>query len=323
MLGICIIDHMKHLLPDTHFETRAALDIGSGQTKITIADVHIASSKIVCIHKQSVKFVFLRKDLAMSPHGVLSKSIQNHLIETLHEMQRASVIYNPTKWIAAGTSVFRQAQNSQEFIEETEKATGIKIKVISQAEEAEIGFHSALGVSCEEKDNIISFDVGSGSFQISGWIHGKLHMYGSEIGSQAVFDALFELRKQPFSIEKNIHPLSAIEIIGIVERIKSKLHRPPVWLLKNTRKIIAIGNGNIFPATWMNQDLILTPEKLLQTVFNVARMNKNDILEFNDPNSVIILLIYYALMEHCGIEKIHYHITNGGCEGLLTQNHYW
>jgi hypothetical protein len=314
---------MKNLLPDTHFETRAALDIGSGQTKITIADVNTASNKIVCIHQQSVKFVFLRKDLAMSPEGVLSKTIQSHLIETLNEMQQASVIHNPTKWIAAGTSVFRQAQNSQTFIEETEKATGIKIKVISQAEEAEIGFHSALGVSCEEKDNIISLDVGSGSFQISCWINGKLHMYGSEIGSQAVFDALFEIRKQAFSIEHNIHPLSYGEVLGIVERVKSRLHRPPEWLVMNVRKIIAIGNGNIFPTSWMNQDLILTPEKLLQAVFYVVGMDKNGIREFNDPNSVIILLIYYALMEHCGIEKIHYHVTNGGCEGLLTQEHYW
>lgn len=314
---------MKNQLPDTNFETRAALDIGSGQTKITIADVNIASNKIVCIHQQSVKFVFLRKDLAMSPQGVLSKTIQSHLIETLNEMQQASAIYNPAKWIAAGTSVFRQAQNSQTFIEETEKATGIKIKVISQAEEAEIGFHSALGVSCEEKDNIISLDVGSGSFQISCWINGKLHMYGSEIGSQAVFDALFEIRKQAFSIENNIHPLSYGEILGIVERVKSKLHRPPEWLVTNVRKIIAIGNGNIFPTSWMNQDLILTPEKLLQSVFSVVGMDKNAIREFNDPNSAIILLIYYALMEHCGIDKIHYHVTNGGCEGLLTQERYW
>lgn len=314
---------MKNLFPDTNFETRAALDIGSGQTKITVADVNIASNKIVCIHQQSVKFVFLRKDLAMSPEGLLSKTIQSHLIETLNEMQQASVIHNPTKWIAAGTSVFRQAQNSQTFIEETEKATGIKIKVISQAEEAEIGFHAALGVSCEEKDNIISLDVGSGSFQISCWINGKLHMYGSEIGSQAVFDALFEIRKQAFSIEKNIHPLSYGEVLGIIERVKSKLHQPPEWLVKNVRKIIAIGNGNIFPLSWMGQDLILTPEKLLQSVFYVVGMDKNGIREFNDPNSVIILLIYYALMEHCGIEKIHYHVTNGGCEGLLTQERYW
>lgn len=314
---------MKNFPLNTIFETRAALDIGSGQTKITIADVNIVTNKIVCIHQQSVKFVFLRKDLAMSRDGILSKTIQSHLIETLTEMQQASAIYNPVKWIAAGTSVFRQAQNSLEFIEETEKATGIKIKIISQVEEAEIGFHSAIGVSCEEKDNIISVDVGSGSFQISSWIDGKLHMYGSEMGSQAVFDAFFEIRKQAFSIEHNIHPITSQEVLGIIEKVKAQLHYPPEWLLNSKRKIIAIGNGNIFPISWMKQDLVLTPEKLLLSVLSVVGMDKKNIREFNDPNGVIILLIYYALMKHCGIETIHYHVTNGGCEGLLTQERYW
>lgn len=314
---------MKKQLLERHFETRAALDIGSGQTKITIADVNTVSNKIVCIHQQSVKFVFLRKDLAMSPEGILSKTIQSHLIETLNEMQQASAIYNPVKWIATGTSVFRQAQNSQEFIEETEKATGIKIQVISQAEEAEIGFHSALGVSQEERDNIISLDVGSGSFQTTCLIDGKLHMYGSEIGSQAVFDALFEIRKQAFSIEHNIHPLSYGEVMGIIEKVKTRLQSPPEWIVNNKRKIIAIGNGNIFPTSWMEKNLILTPEKLLHSVLSVIGRDKTDIREFNDPGSAIILLIYYALMECCGIEKIHYHVTNGGCEGLLTHERYW
>lgn len=315
---------MKELLSDKNFETRAALDIGSGQTKITVADVNTASNKIVRIHKQSVNFVFLRKDLAMSPQGVLSKIIQNHLIETLNEMQHASAIFNPEKWIAAGTSVFRQAKNTQEFIDETEKATGIKIKVISQTEEAEIGFHSALGVSCEERENIISLDVGSGSFQISCWINGKLHMYGSEIGSQASFDALFGLRKQVFSIDHEIHPISYKEVFGIVESIKSRLHPPPEWLVNNTRKIIAIGNGNIFPIAWQNKkNLEFTSQDLMQGVLQIIKKQREDIWQFKDPGSAIILLLYHTLMEHCGIKKIHYHVTNGGCEGLLTQEQYW
>ncbi len=315
---------MKEQLADKHFERRAALDIGSGQTKITIADVDTINNKIVCIHHQVVKFVFLRKDLAMSSQGVLSKNIQTDLIETLKEMQQASVAFNPIKWIATGTSVFRQARNTEEFLAETEKATGIKIQVITQTEEAEIGFYSALGVSCEERENIISLDIGSGSFQMSCWINGKLHMYGSEIGSQASFDALFSLRQQAFSIHHEVHPISHVEVLDIVKIIRSKLPKPPKWLIDNTRKIIAIGNGNIFPIAWQNKEMLeFTSNDLMQACLEVIEKQREDIWQFKDPGSAVILLIYYALMAHCGMDKIHYHVTNGGCEGLLTQERYW
>lgn len=315
---------MKKQFLDKNFETRAALDIGSAQTKITVADVDVRSNKIVHIHHQSLKCVFLRKDLAMSSDMVLSKSIQSHLIDTLKEMQLACSIYNPVKWIAAGTSVFRQAENSLELIAETEKATGIKIQIISQAEEAVIGFHSALGASKEDKVDIISLDAGSGSFQISTWIKGNLHMYGCEIGSQSVYDALFHLRNEVFSSEHGIYPVTEKEVLGIANHIKSKLPKVPEWLLQNDRKVIAIGSGDILPLAWQKKkNLELTSDDLMKFFLQIIEKDRKDIQDYRDPNSAIILILYYALMEHCGIHKIHYHLTNGGCEGLLTLSQYW
>jgi exopolyphosphatase / guanosine-5'-triphosphate,3'-diphosphate pyrophosphatase len=54
---------------------RAAVDVGSGETKLTIADVDTETNRIVKVHHQDCKVVALRKDLATSLDGTLSKEL--------------------------------------------------------------------------------------------------------------------------------------------------------------------------------------------------------------------------------------------------------
>jgi len=307
--------------------TRASLDVGSGDTKVTIAEVNRQKNKIDKVWLQTFKTVDLRKDLSVSKEEKnLSKKIVLELIDTIKQFQEKGSKYHPVEWTAVGTSVFRTAKNSKEVLENVKEATGITIRIIPQLDEGKIGFASAVAASGEDPENVIAWDSGSGSFQISTIVEGKLKMYGAEFGMGSAIELLFAIRMQPYSKDASLNPISLEEALELIEKIKkSKLPEVPSWLVKQTKKVIGIGGYSIFGA---GKDAIRKSSYTQNDVLEAIRQNcgKNDsALSYSKyANKVVLcLVLLYAVMNHCGFEQVTYCETNGICEGLLITSEYW
>ena len=77
--------------------TRAAFDIGSGQCKVTAADVDSVNDRICKIWLQTDKKVETRKDLAESLNQNLSQKIERELIDTILELkEKVDRVCSPT-----------------------------------------------------------------------------------------------------------------------------------------------------------------------------------------------------------------------------------
>lgn len=116
---IQIFDHANN----QNIVTRAAFDIGSGETKITVGDIDLRTNRMNKIWHKEVLHVKLRNDLANSPDGLLSHHIQSELIDAIKDLKDKVSAYNPIQWAAIGTSVFRTAKNGSELLKKIEEDT--------------------------------------------------------------------------------------------------------------------------------------------------------------------------------------------------------
>lgn len=305
---------------------RGAFDIGSGDTKITVADVDTKTNRITQIWHSTFKTVALRKDMAASKDKSLSPKIQRELISTINDMKDKVSQYNPVQWSAVGTSVFRTAVNGPKFLKEVEAETGLTISLLPQEEEGRIGFASAIAASNESLENVIAWDSGSGSFQISTLIGGKLQVYGAEFAYVPALQALFTLRGQPHSLDKSPNPVSTDDALKLIETIGQKLPKIPEWLAENNKRIIAIGgNTSIFAAAAIESgNSTFTKQEVMEALLATCNKSDEELSYFPEPHEVVIdFALLYAVMDHTGIEQVTHCETNGATEGMLVTPELW
>ncbi|MBN9377481.1 MAG: hypothetical protein BGO14_10330 [Chlamydiales bacterium 38-26] len=307
---------------------RAALDLGSSETKLTIADVDTETHKIVKIYYQDYRTVELRKDLATSPDGTLSKEIEEKIIEVLDEYKNMTLKFAPEQWFGVGTSVFRSAINGAEFLERVKEKTGIPLYLASQMEEGEIGFQSAVAASGLDAEEIIAWDSGSGSFQMTTINNAHMDMYGAEFAFVSTLEILIQrIRKEKFNPNQTPNPISKDEIELLISIIQKEYLPPiPYWLSHTNKKIICFGGytsifsmGQIATAkeTYKQKDLF-------HAIQNLIDKSDDQLTFFPEPHKAVVgLALLYSVMNHCEIDEMIYKKTNGGCEGLLIIPRYW
>lgn len=303
---------------------RAALDIGSGETKLTVADVDTSTHKVVKVHYQGYKYVELRNDLAESLDGCLSERVENKLIETLLDFKETMTMYAPEQWSGFGTAALRKALNGKEFLERVHQATGISIHIVPQEEEGRIGFLSAVAASGLEPDQVIAWDSGSGSFQMTS----ENDMYGVEFAFVPAWEVLVkEIRGEKFNQDVTPNPVSLDESQLLTQKIQDeKLTPAPRWLLETNKKIVTIGaDRSIFRmgqiATGKTQ---FTRSELLEAIKAHAGKTDEQLFLFAEPHKVLVgLSLLHAVMNHCGFENMEFARVNGGCEGLMMLEEYW
>lgn len=309
-------------------ERRAALDIGSAETKLTIADVDTEINKIVTIYFQDYKSVELRKYLASNSEGLLNKEIEDKLVTVLNNYKNAASELAPDQWFGIGTSVFRNAKNGQEFLDSVQRQTGIKLHLASQSEEGEIGFKTAVAASGLDADQVIAWDSGNGSFQITIFNDGQPEIYGAEFAFVPALELLIKtIRGETFSTEDSPNPISMEEIISLSTIIQEeKLPPIPDWLKHTNKKIISFGGKT----SMFLLGQIATGKEIYERedIYNALQLyaNKSDdqLGMFPEPHkAVVALTLLYSVMNYCSFNEMLFSKTNGSCEGLLIIPDYW
>lgn len=305
---------------------RATLDVGSGATKILVADVDRITNQITKIWHRNSKIVALRQDLHANQDERLSQEIENKLIQTIQEIQNDVKDLQPQEWAAVGTSVFRTAKNGEEFLKRVEEKTKIKIRLIPQSEEGEIGFITAVAACGKTRENVIAWDSGIGSFQMSASIDGEMTMYGSEFGFQSALELLFALRGKPATASISPNPVNPDEIPGFIESLKEHLPPPPVWITNHQREVITFGDmGCIFSMGMIaTGHSSFSKEEIMLAISRLANSTDAQLNMFPSPHKTMVgLCLLYAVMDHCKISETTFYQTNGSCEGMLIMPRFW
>jgi exopolyphosphatase/guanosine-5'-triphosphate,3'-diphosphate pyrophosphatase len=151
---------------DECLKNRAAFDIGSGGTKMVVATVD------TCL--QNVKQILAEKELAVgykddldNSQGIFSEEIQKRGLDVLQQLKKIAQKYNPNEYVGVATSAFRKSKNGVELVNRIKEKLGIHVQIIPQRIEAILGFLAAYPQTGLDKKDILVWDIGGGSMQIT------------------------------------------------------------------------------------------------------------------------------------------------------------
>ena len=162
---------------------RAAFDVGSGATKVTVAVVSPSDGAVVRILYSDQTELLLRHDLqetkATTGRDMLSDACVGRLLERLAFYAAeargagggddAEDSVGAVQMVGCATAVFRSAENGEEVLERVRSEIEIDVQMVSQELEGRLGFLTAkaVGPADVKAEELIAWDSGGGSFQIT------------------------------------------------------------------------------------------------------------------------------------------------------------
>ncbi|ULG75288.1 Ppx/GppA family phosphatase [Macrococcus brunensis] len=137
------------------------VDIGSNTIRLVIFEY---SEKTGLIELQNIKtparlYQYLDADKVMAENGI------NVLCDTLESFQKVADKFNVEALYPVATAAVRQSKNITEIIDKVEERTGIKMRIISEKEEAYFGFYAV--VNTLDYEDGVTVDIGGGSTEVT------------------------------------------------------------------------------------------------------------------------------------------------------------
>lgn len=180
VVGVIYFFNKKETVTNLKCEKNiAAFDIGSGTTKLKIAEINMCTKKLVKILSYLTMPVPYTQDLEEN-NGEFSQKIQDYGTEVIGRYIKAANSFHVSKILGVATSAFRKSTNSNKLIKNWNKKFGTEFRVIDQKEEAIIGYDS---VRMNDSQQYAVWDIGGGSMQLVENSDGKPFIYLGNIAS--------------------------------------------------------------------------------------------------------------------------------------------
>jgi len=154
----------------------AAIDCGSNSTRLLIAEVRAGELfPLFKTHKVT------KTSEGLESSNEISKDAKNRLIKILREYLKRINTENVDQIFITGTAVFRDANNSDEVIEEIRKKLDLEIQVISGQEE---GYLTSLGVLSSNaiNNNFFIVDIGGRSTELIYDSENRTNVHSLDLG---------------------------------------------------------------------------------------------------------------------------------------------
>jgi exopolyphosphatase/guanosine-5'-triphosphate,3'-diphosphate pyrophosphatase len=143
----------------------AACDVGSNAIRLVISRVVGSSSRF--LQREASYRVPLRLGVDVFTTGKLSDEKVAGLVEVFKAFRILIGFFAPQKLRACATSALREAENGPAAAERVWAETGIRLEVISGAEEARTLFANHLETGLSPQQDYLYIDVGGGSTELT------------------------------------------------------------------------------------------------------------------------------------------------------------
>jgi exopolyphosphatase/guanosine-5'-triphosphate,3'-diphosphate pyrophosphatase len=140
----------------------AAIDIGTNSVHMIVVRVRPDFSfEIIDREKEMVR---------LGAGGLdgrrLTGEATNAALQALSKFERLAKSHGVDKILAAATSATREAENGGEFLQQIERTTGIRPRIITGTEEARL-IHRAAVYGVDTPDRAVVIDIGGGSVELT------------------------------------------------------------------------------------------------------------------------------------------------------------
>ncbi len=191
---------------------RAAYDIGSATTKVKVAVIDRCKGKIVEVLFAGNAPLFFRDDVS-GPVPHFKPATMDTCLLVLKNFVDKVASYRPAESAAVATSAFRLAKNGPAMVARVERELGIPVTIITQLQEARIGFVGAVLSSGTDPRQAIVWDVGGRSMQITSLqADGHMTIYQGQFASGQMRDYVIRNVKGMPATVHTPNPLSWAEV---------------------------------------------------------------------------------------------------------------
>ena len=210
---------------------RAAFDIGSGYTKMLVADVKDGAIVGRVVLETEVKLSY-KVDAQQSADGSLSEAIQAEGLASFGDLTAKALSLGATEATGIATEIFRKAPNGDAFLQRLTNATGVRITRISQEAEARLGLATAEALGGPSEAYAAAWDSGGASFQITGRQGPQsapiasvaVRAFTATLGTGPAFERLLvQVQGRPYDVRATPNPVSATEAEALVRSLPGHL----------------------------------------------------------------------------------------------------
>ena len=252
----------------------AAIDCGSNSTRLLIAEVRVGELfPLFKTHKVT------KTSEGLESSNEISKDAKNRLIKILREYLKRINTENVDQIFITGTAVFRDANNSDEVIEEIRKKLDLEIQVISGQEE---GYLTSLGVLSSNTINNDFFivDIGGRSTELIYDSENRTNVHSLDLGVVSLTERI-----------SNVNPMSEAD-----RNEGDNLIQQSLDLEIDTKNISMIGVSGTFTSIasiYLGQKIYNEEEIHLTTLNNSWIQNLSS--ELNQMTEAQIISSYPSL----------------------------
>ncbi|WP_127717662.1 Ppx/GppA phosphatase family protein [Halobacteriovorax sp. HLS] len=304
---------------------RAAFDIGSGSTKMTVAKVDQCKNQIVEVLFEDQSSVTYKESLYENNNSFSEKIIKEG-IEELQELKQTALDLGVKEFQGLATEAFRNANNGTETIDRIISETGIGIKVITQELEARYGY---LGAKTKhpfsDKDNIVVWDIGGGSMQMTYVEDGKFHFYLGKLASVSFKEKVLE--NYYGAGTKSPNPLGKSKAKKSLALSRFFAHgNVPEHVKKYIERARVFGIGGVHYYSIRKQALkkghIYNQPQLRIALNKRSKLSDRQIGGKYAPTDVTNIALVLGFMEALGIRKVESYKVNMS-HGLFLDQDLW
>ncbi len=311
---------------------RAAFDIGSGATRVKVANVDRCKSKVLEVLLEREEKVDFKEDLSQNNSRMFSEQMMANGLKVLRTLKEEAEKFSPKEYVAVATAAFREAKNGQKYIEKINSELWISARILQQSEEARLGFYGSAESIGATPENTIVWDVGGSSQQIIKYNgDGRFSIYEGKLGSVEFKNYI--LRRVKRTQSRSPNPMNDYQVGLAVKHAETTANRTIKKdiknFLRNSKDVKVLGIGGVHYHSVRNQ-IDPSGEKDFYTVGDVektlkAKIGKTDADLGNSKfvdTEVSNLALIFGFMKALNIYEVRTAKINM-TDGLLLDHKYW
>jgi exopolyphosphatase / guanosine-5'-triphosphate,3'-diphosphate pyrophosphatase len=316
--------------PTTEKVIRAAIDIGSGATKLRVAEVNLKTHKIDKIIINESYPVQYHEKLSKSSNNTFDNEVMQTGIDAIKQSAAIAKQYGADKVVAVATASFRKAANSQELIDRIYKETGVKVYVIDQDLEGKLAFNAVMSQENYSPDDLVVWDIGGGSLQLTALNkEGQYEIFRGEVASIHFKNMIIdEIQHKDSNQISTPNPMTEKEIqqsTVMAKDLAQKVDRVfKDRMLQPNTKVVGVGNifaYGLYPVVGKKSPF--TQKELSDAVFGMAgkddqQLGGGDYANVQLSNLILIL----GNMQTLNIQQMEVLDINNADGALLYQD-FW
>ena len=309
---------------------RAAIDIGSGATKLRVAEVNLKTHKIEKILINESFPVQYQEQLSKNANNSFDEQVMLVGLDAIKKSKQIAMENGAQKVIAVATASFRKAENSQAFIDKIYQETGVRVFVIDQELEGMLAFNAVLAQENYDPAHLIVWDIGGGSLQKTAKHPVEdYQIYRGETASIHFKNMIVnDIQLKNINVVTTPNPMTAEEIHkGVLKARELAQDVDQIFkdrILQPNAQIVGVGNifaYGIYPIVGKKSPF--TQQELYEATMNMAhkddkQLGGGDYANVQLSNAILIL----GYMQALNIQKMDILDINNA-DGALLYADFW